>query len=380
MEKKTLTETPLRECLVPIGNPPAPSAGADGRPGPQSRPAIVPFFLPFAGCPHRCLFCAQDKQTGTAHDSGSLPYPEALANLLSDLERLHAASATAQRPFRPVELAFYGGTFTALPERLQTDCMRLAAQAKAKGILCRIRCSTRPDAVAPQRLADLKRMGLDTVELGVQSFHSEALRLSERGYTGETAREGCRRVRESGLELGIQLLPGMPGSTPQGFLDDVRESLAFSPTCLRFYPCLVVEGTPLAALWKAGGYRPWDMETTVGALGAALAAAWERRVPVIRLSLAPEPELDDAVLAGPRHPALGNIIQGEALLRTFRDHIARNGGVPPSRVSLPRSCQGFFYGHRGRLVPFWKELGVAPASIDWIPGDHAVLRWEDAGV
>lgn len=376
MEKKTLTETPLRECLVPIGNPAPPSDGADGRSGPKQRPIIVPFFLPFAGCPHRCLFCAQDKQTGTAHASDSLPYPEALANLLSDLERQHAESAITGRPSRPVELAFYGGTFTALPERLQTECMRLAAQAKAKGILCRIRCSTRPDAVAPQRLEILKRMGLDTVELGVQSFHTKALRLSERGYAGETGREGCRRVQESGLELGIQLLPGMPGSTPKGFLDDVRDSLDFSPACLRFYPCLVVEGTPLAALWKAGGYRPWDMETTIDTLGAALAAAWERRIPVIRLSLAPEPELDDAVLAGPRHPALGNIIQGEALLRTLRNHIARNGGMPPNRIALPRFCQGFFYGHRGRLLPSWKELGVFPSSIDWISGEHAVLRWE----
>lgn len=37
---------------------------------------------------------------------------------------------------RPIELAFYGGTFTALPERLQMECLALAMQAKEKGIVC----------------------------------------------------------------------------------------------------------------------------------------------------------------------------------------------------------------------------------------------------
>ena len=372
MEKKTPTETPLREDFIPIGNPAASSAGAEGGNGRQRRPAIVPFFLPFAGCPHRCLFCAQDKQTGLS--TASVSYPQALAELLSDLDRSRNA-ASAERPYRPVELAFYGGTFTALPESLRTECLRLAARARSEGLLCRLRCSTRPDAVSPHGLAALKRAGMDMVELGVQSFDTEALRLSERGYTGDTAREGCRRVQESGLELGIQLLPGMPGSTPQRFLDDVEEALAFTPACVRFYPCLVVDGTPLARLWKAGAYAPWDTAATVGALGAALASAWERRVPVIRLSLAPEPELDAAVLAGPRHPALGNIIQGEALFQTLHAHLERHG-TPPNRISLPKNCQGFFYGHQGRLIPLWKELGVIPSDINWISGEYAVLRWE----
>ena len=180
---------------------------------------------------------------------------------------------------------------------------------------------------------------------------------------------------ESGLKLGIQLLPGMPGSTPQRFSEDVEEALAFSPSCLRFYPCLVVDGTPLAERWRMGQYAPWELDTTITTLGKALASAWARRIPVIRLSLAPERELDESVLAGPRHPALGNIIQSEALFETVRSHFALNGFLPPDELFFPQYCQGFFSGHKGSLLPRWEKLGIQPSSIQWVEGEYASLRW-----
>lgn len=282
-----------------------------------------------------------------------------------------------QAASRPIELAFYGGTFTALPESLQMECLTLAMQAKEKNIVCRVRCSTRPDALCPDWLEALRHAGLDLVELGIQSFHTEALAAVQRGYSGDTAREGCRLIKESGLELGIQLLPGMPGSTPQRFSEDVEEALALSPSCLRFYPCLVVDGTPLATRWRMGQYAPWELDTTITTLGKALASAWARRIPVIRLSLAPERELDESILAGPRHPALGNIIQSEALFETVRSHFALNAFLPPDELFFPKYCQGFFFGYKGSLLPRWEKLGIQPSSIQWVEGEYALLRWDN---
>lgn len=234
-----------------------------------------------------------------------------------------------------------------------------------------------PDALCPDRLEALRHAGLDLVELGIQSFHTEALAAVQRGYSGDTAREGCRLIKESGLELGIQLLPGMPGSTPQRFSEDVEEALALSPSCLRFYPCLVVDGTPLATRWRMGQYAPWELDTTITTLGKALASAWARRIPVIRLSLAPERELDESILAGPRHPALGNIIQSEALFETVRSHFALNAFLPPDELFFPKYCQGFFFGYKGSLLPRWEKLGIRPSSIQWVEGEYALLRWDN---
>lgn len=323
-----------------------------GSPSGRRGVQIVPVFLPFAGCPFRCVFCAQDKQTGTGCQT--------VENALHELEARLAQIETRHPPLPPVEVAFYGGTFTCLPPAVQENCLAATARWRERGIVGRVRCSTRPDAVSACDLHRLRALGLDLVELGVQSFDSAALLTSGRGYDGNTARRGCELVKEVGLELGIQLLPGMPGVSPDVFLEDVRLSLAGEPSCLRFYPCLVVAGTALAESWRLGHYAPWSRETTVATLAKGLALAWEHHVPVIRLSLAPEADLEAAILDGPRHPALGNMIQAEALWLRLSS-ILLSLPLPLGHsfsLCLPAHCQGMYAGYRGALLSRWKALGV----------------------
>ena len=324
---------------------------------------ILPVFLPFAGCPGRCVFCAQDRQTGSGGNvDGNL---RAAAALLDEI-----------RPEQSIELAFYGGTFTALPAEQRKKALALYTRYRNSGKVNCGRCSTRPDALGAGTpsavLRELAEAGLDLVELGVQSFSDTALHLARRGYDGTGAEAGCRAVPAAGLKLGIQLLPGMPGVTPEVFLHDVDRALELRPACLRFYPCLVPEGTELAGMWRAGNYAPWTEEETVAALGEGLRRAWEAGVPVIRLAVAPEPVFDTALLAGPRHPALGGLIRAEALLRTTERALRRLGGAP-GRLYLPRACQGYMYGHKGALRARWAALGLPPERIVFTAGEDARL-------
>lgn len=329
---------------------------------------ILPVFLPFAGCPGRCVFCAQDRQTGSGNDVNE--------NLRAAAELLDET-----RPEQRIELAFYGGTFTALPAEQRKRALALYTRYRSLGKVKCGRCSTRPDALGsdiagsggPSRvLHELADAKLDLVELGVQSFDNNALSQARRGYDGKMAEAGCRAVPAAGLKLGIQLLPGMPGVTPDIFLEDVDRALELRPACLRFYPCLVPEGTELAGMWRAGHYAPWTEEETVAALGEGLRRAWDAGVPVIRLAVAPEPVFDAALLAGPRHPALGGLIQAEALLRAT-ERALRHLGEAPGRLYLPRACQGYMYGHKGALRARWAALGLPPERIVFTAGEDARL-------
>ncbi len=329
--------------------------------GTHSRKAarIVPVFLPFRGCPCRCVYCAQDRQTGTEGVRG--------------ISRILRETALAvERRRLPCELAFYGGTFTSMPENDRRACLDLLLSMREKGHVTAARCSTRPDALGGNALSELRLNGIDLVELGIQSFSDCALDASRRGYDRRMALEGCRAVRESGLKLGIQLLPGMPGCNPQVFLDDVQTSLALRPDCMRFYPCLVPKGTVLAGWLADGSYAPWSLEETVSTLGKALDLAWQAGVPVIRLSVAPESAFDDTVLAGPRHPALGALIQAEALLQAVERALTSLERTPRQLV-LPRFCQGFMYGDRGALRARWESLGLGPERISYCESGAACL-------
>lgn len=323
---------------------------------PRDRRTIVPVFLPYAGCPTRCVYCAQPLATGRA--AGRDLLPAALAGLRRDLEQ-------AAEQGRRFELGFFGGTFTALPGDWAERFLDLAAGFRSPGPVDAVRCSTRPDAVDPARLARLRGLGLDLVELGVQSFDAACLAASNRGYGREAALDACAAVRDAGLGLGIQLLPGLPGMAPDPdglFPADVALALAQSPACLRLYPCVVLPGTELARRWAAGDYVPWSAAQAADLLGQALLACWEAGTRVIRMGLAPQDGLAQSILAGPWRPALGQMARSRALFAHVRKKI-KGWGRRPLLLLTPRSALSDILGHGREMVPAWAELGLGQDRI-----------------
>ncbi|MDR2503012.1 MAG: radical SAM protein [Deltaproteobacteria bacterium] len=325
----------------------------------RAGPPVFPVFIPFAGCAGRCVFCSQERQTGTE--------TRPLDSLRRDLE----AHPPAMRPVP--ELAFYGGTFTALPLKEQEAFLTLAAKLKAAGSICRTRCSTRPDALKPPLLARLAALGLDCLELGIQSFSAAPLQASRRGYSPETALRACRLAQEAGLELGVQLMPGMPGMEPEHFQRDMELCLELRPSLLRLYPCLVLEGTALAQDWKNGAYTPWSLELIMELLPPAILRLWRRGIRVIRLGLAPEEGLEPCILAGPRHPALGQRLRSRALFLHMKEKLPPPQHMSTLELHAPNRCQGEFFGHRGELKEAYARLGLTPDRVRWREQDYFEL-------
>ena len=85
---------------------------------------IIPLFIPHFGCPHTCVFCNQRKITGVDTN--------VTAQEVADIIGRHLAQIT--RPYF-VEAAFYGGSFTALPEGRQRELLEPAAVCFSAGKL-----------------------------------------------------------------------------------------------------------------------------------------------------------------------------------------------------------------------------------------------------
>ncbi|MBQ9536205.1 MAG: radical SAM protein [Desulfovibrionaceae bacterium] len=315
-------------------------------------PTIIPFFLPFRGCPGKCLFCAQDVFTRVSiNKAWDLQKAlEALKTTLEERLRLHLA---------PCELAFYGGTFTALPEAEFAMCLDFAHMAVSSGLICALRCSTRPDYLAPSRLELLQKAHFTTIELGIQSFAEEVLLATKRGYPEDIAYSACMHIKDLGFTLGVQLLPGLPKATPQTFIADVRTALSLKAELLRFYPCLVVANTGLARLWQVGRFKPWDVPTTIDALAAGLRIAWDAQVPVIRMGLAPQMDAS-AILAGPLCADLGARVQAKALLQIVQ---AKAYPKRLSKLYVPKRLQGCFWGHKGEMRKDWASIGLGSRNV-----------------
>lgn len=321
---------------------------------------LLPVFLPFAGCPGRCVFCDQHVQTGL----GEIGLEAALADLAVRLSREKG----------PYGLGFFGGTFTGLSLAWQERFLDLAARFMGPEGLVHLRLSTRPDRVDRQTLDRLRAKGVSMVELGVQSFSSAVLAASGRGYDGSLAEKSCAMVRDAGLELGIQLLPGLPGHDCGLWREDVLRTLALNPDVVRIYPCVVVRGTVLSDMFERGEYVPWPLDAAVEECGRAVLAFWKRGVRVIRLGLAGEAGLLERIIAGPWHPAFGNMARSMAL-RLFLEEKIFAGRA--SRIFLPRRLAGELWGHGRANAPALARLGIVRENVNFWSESDIVVELED---
>lgn len=323
--------------------------------GPKTR--IWPVFLPFHGCKGRCIYCSQTLQSGTL----SRQLSKHLADLQADLQ------AAGDEGRDSLELGFFGGSFTGLPRAWVDRFLELAQSYRDKGLITRVRCSTRPDMLDSADLRAFRQAGLDMVEVGVQSFSDTVLQSAGRGYTRYQALQGIERVRKSGLKLGVQLLPGLPGHSRKEWLQDIRITSAVAPETVRLYPCLVLEGTPLARLWRSGGYRPWSLGETVSALSRGVSRFWRKGIRVIRIGLPAQAGLAEHVLAGPWHASLGNIIRSR-VLRARVQAACLLLGPGPKRLVCPEAARGEIWGYRGGNRKGLQALGLSRERVRFEEG------------
>lgn len=312
---------------------------------------IWPLFIPYLGCPGHCVFCAQEKQTGQDTPAGDAGFAKILTAAAAELERENT------RGLATPELAFYGGTFTGLAEPLWQKALDFASKLQTAGLISGFRCSTRPDALSGKRLQELLNAGCKLVELGIQTFADSVLQASGRGYTGAQAIEACEMLAAAKLGPGVQLMPGLPGSTAKNFLTDVQTAIGLKAVCLRFYPTLVFRDTALARLWQAGSYRPLQLEESLNLLAEACLIATKAQIPVIRMGVASQPGLEEAILAGPYANSLGSRVQARTLLRIVSRSRPRLEAKLQSLL-VPEWLQGSFWGWRKELSSQWHELGL----------------------
>ncbi len=280
----------------------------------------LPIFIPHRGCPHDCAFCNQRKITGIDTDIT----PEKVRELIKEF------LFTVDEKNSSVEVAFFGGSFTGLELETQKAFLTVAAEFSHR--IDGIRLSTRPDYISEEVLALLKKYGVTTVELGVQSSDNEVLRLNSRGHTFEDVIKASQMIKAAGIALGHQMMLGMYGSTPEKDMQTVRDITGQSPVCVRIYPVVTLKGTTLEQLYNEGKYAPYSTEVAAELAKSAVCAFRKNGIDVIRVGLHSSEELDTegTVVAGPYHQAFGELVESIIYREKIENEILRRN---------LRSCQ-----------------------------------------
>jgi histone acetyltransferase (RNA polymerase elongator complex component) len=259
---------------------------------------------------------------------------------------------------QPTQVAFYGGSFTALPLSRQEELLTAAAPFLESGMVQSLRLSTRPDCMAEEQAAFLKAHRVATVELGVQSMNDEVLAAARRGHTAAAAERAMTVLRQAGLETGIQLLLGLPGDSRASLRRTVERVIALRPHFVRIYPLLVLRGSGLAELYKKGWYTPLSLDEAV-----LLAAFMKKRfelagIPTARIGLQAGTELEASLLAGPWHPAFGEIVSSRLMLHQTRRLMAQVPQGSPVSLRISSLDQSVFRGLKSASIRRLEQLGL----------------------
>ena len=270
---------------------------------------IIPIFISHLGCPHTCVFCNQSKITAVAKEASSMIEGQGVLATAYDYLK------TIPDQDRVVELSFFGGTFTAIETSRQIELLEAAKELKEAGLIQHIRCSTRPDFIDETILKRCQAYGMDIIELGVQSLDPTVLKAAGRGHDDCSVAKASQLIRDFGMSLGHQIMPGLPGADPASDRGTARASIAMKPDFVRIYPTLVVAATPLAEMYERGDYRSYSLDEAVTLSGELMSLYEQAGIEIIRVGLQATAEIAPGadLIAGPYHPAFRELVLSHRL-------------------------------------------------------------------
>jgi len=271
---------------------------------------IIPIFIPELGCPFRCIYCNQFKITNTTSELS-------FSSIYEQIKKGISLNSNNK-----LEVAFYGGNFTAIDKRIQFELLKIAQSFYE---VESIRISTRPDYINESILTFLKENNVKTIELGIQSMCEDVLLACKRGHSVYDSIKAMELINQFGFLLGVQIMIGLPNSSFEKDIYTSYEVMKFRPQFARIYPTLVIKDTYLEKMYLEGRYKPLSLEEAIALSSTIKEAFLSNNINVIRVGLQASESinLNKEVIAGPFHPSFGELVDSEIIFKKIRESLAQ---------------------------------------------------------
>ena len=258
----------------------------------------ISIFIPHIGCPHMCSFCDQRTISGAEQPPDGNDVREICRKALDEIKEPENT-----------EIAFFGGSFTAVPRDYMLELLTAAHEFVGEGKFHGIRCSTRPDCIDREVLELLKKYGVTSIELGAQSMSDMVLEANERGHSAEdVVNAGCL-IREYGFELGLQMMTGLYMSSFREETETARRIIEIKPDTVRIYPVVVLKGTKLGELYERGEYKLTEFDDMVRFCAELITSFTDNGINVIKCGLHASEFVEADRIAGFYHPAFRELCE-----------------------------------------------------------------------
>lgn len=328
---------------------------------------IIPIFIPFLGCPHDCAFCNQVKITN---------YKDNI-NKENTIRQINQYLSYFPKNENLKEIAFFGGSFTGLDEKVMISYLEIALNYKKKGIIDRIRLSTRPDYINNSILDILKKYEVDVIELGIQSLDNEILNANERGHSKEDSIMASKLIKDYGFKLGHQIMPGLYKDSFDKAIKTGLESIKMNPDMVRIYPTLVIKDTKLEKLHKEGLYKPLSLDEAIEISSRLYMIYSYKKIPVIRIGLQPTENINEKkdVVAGPFHPSIRQLVETNIHKIYLEELINKYGLKNKIKIHISNREISIIAGNKkANKNYFYKKYGLV---INFENDENNFIEYED---
>ena len=314
---------------------------------------IIPIFVPHLGCPNDCIFCNQKSISGQNKMITEEDVKKTIDYYLENIKEKDSKK----------EVAFFGGSFTGIDEKIQEKLLETAYQYIKQGKVNSIRISTRPDYINKEILKKLKKYKVETIELGVQSANDYILKRSNRGHNFEQVKKASKLIRWNGFKLGHQMMVGLPESTRIDEINTAKELIKLKPKMVRIYPVLVVKGTKLEKEYNEGIYEPITLVQAIETCKELVRMFDNKNIEIIRIGLQNTDEISDPenpeseIVAGPFHPSFRQLVESSMWYDAIVGKIKKlNVKVKEVEVTVNPIDMNNVIGHKKENVKKLKDV------------------------
>ena len=307
----------------------------------------ISIFVPHAGCPHKCSFCDQHSISGTAFR----PDGEYVRRVCGEaLERIKQPEET--------EIAFFGGSFTAVGRDYMTELLTAAAEFIGEGMISGIRISTRPDHIDQEILSLLKEYGVTAIELGAQSLDDRVLELNERGHSAADVVNASRLIKENGFELGLQMMIGLYGSTVSAEYATAGKIAEIRPDTVRIYPVVILKNTRLGQLFQSGEYRTFEFGKAVEMTADFIQSFEQEGIRVIKVGLHASELVERDMLGGFYHPAFRELCESVIYRKLIESELDKYDSVTYAEFLVPEKNLSKALGQKKSNISLFKARNI----------------------
>lgn len=310
----------------------------------------ISFFIPHVGCPHKCSFCNQNSITGQSKIPHSEDIKSTLTKAMNEIDKTDRENT---------EIAFFGGSFTAINREYMLELLSSAQPFIGEGKFAGIRVSTRPDYIDKDILTLLKDNHVTTIELGCQSMNDTVLSANERGHTRQDVINASRLIKEFGFRLGLQMMVGLYKSTPEIDMYTANEIVKLLPDEARIYPVVIMENTRLGDLLKSDEYVPFSFDCAVELSARILSLFEENGISVIKLGLHASEVVEKECIGGFYHPAFRELCESEIYKKEICKMLEGCGRkVKKAVISVKPELLSRVIGQKRSNIEYFKSMGT----------------------